>query len=68
MTDYEKLKTLLTEFEIEILENTYSHWLIGQVKSLNCRVGKNKIIGEKGFETEFRFKSDDSFIEMEILE
>lgn len=68
MNDYEKLKTLLTEFGVEFLEETKSHWLIGEVKSLTCRVGKNKIIGERGFETEFRFKYNDLFIEMEIKE
>ena len=68
MTDYEKLKNLLTEFGIEFIEESYNHWLLGEVNGLTCRVGKNKIIGERRFQTDFKFKYNGSFIEMEVLE
>lgn len=44
MTDYEKLKTLLTEFGIKFTEETYSHSKFGSIESITCRVGNKKFL------------------------
>lgn len=68
MTDYEKLKTLLIEFGVEFLEEHYSHPKFGSIESITCRVGNKKVSGWKGLESEFKFKPDQTFLELEILD
>ncbi len=58
MTDYEKLKALLTEFGVGFVDEPSFD---GRVV---CYEGDEKIEGFRGYYTEFHFSADGRFINM----
>jgi hypothetical protein len=62
MTDYEKLKALLTEFGVEFrfVEEEGDC----KEKFIECFSGDNKVTGYSGFYTSFGFDRSGKFIEM----
>jgi predicted adenine nucleotide alpha hydrolase (AANH) superfamily ATPase len=71
MTDYERLKQLLTDFGVEFTEGKYEDEknFLNNYSYINCSDGSAKVIGYGMFYTEFRFNSTTGeFIQMGAFE
>lgn len=76
MTDYNKLKQLLSEFGIGFIEEPLTETKFYQandvkikfIKTIRLEVGNEKIDGYSGFSSEFYFDEHDKFIEVGIWE
>ena len=60
MTDYEKLKALLTEFGVGFKEVEHG----SGARSIECHCEDSKITGYSCFYTSFEFNNEGKFIEM----
>ena len=65
MNDKEKLTALLTEFGIEQKEHEYDS---AESSYVSYQVGYDKVLGSRGFVTDFEFDHEGKFIQMEIGE
>ena len=59
MTDYERLKQLLTDFGVG-----FEEMQIEKAKMIDCKEGREKIIGYTLFYTLFEFNEDGVFMRM----
>lgn len=61
VTDYERVKAMLTEFGVEFTEHKS---VKGDLTFLQCKSGSEKVGGYSGFYTDFDFDKDGKFLGM----